>query len=113
MVCGYQLLAGMLWGEVGDGGVFMGGAPCAVRQRRWFGWCAHAARRVADAGAQAVITGNVGPKAFNALRASGVDVYLTHVGTVEMMVERLMTGRLERSTRASRAGYAGDDPVSY
>lgn len=66
-----------------------------------------AARRVADAGAQAVITGNVGPKAFDALRAAGVDVYLTHVGTVDRVVERLASGRLKRSTSASRAGYAG------
>jgi predicted Fe-Mo cluster-binding NifX family protein len=64
-----------------------------------------AAHRVADAGAQAVITGNVGPKAFEALSTAGVNVYLTHVGTVEVVVKRLMSGRLERTTRASPTGH--------
>ena len=64
-----------------------------------------AAHRVADAGTRVVITGNVGLKAFDALRGAGVDVYLTYVGTAGMVVERLMSGRLERATRASRTGH--------
>ena len=64
-----------------------------------------AARKVVDAGVQAVITGNVGPLAFEALRAAGVDVYLTYVGAVDRTVARFTAGRLKRATRASRAGH--------
>jgi len=64
-----------------------------------------AARRVADAGAQAVITGNIGSKALEALQVAGVDVYLTYAGTVDRTVERLKSGRLQQATRASWAGH--------
>jgi len=65
-----------------------------------------AARAVVDLGARAVVTGNVGPNAFEALRAAGIDVYLTYAGTVERVVERLESGGLRPALRPSRRGHA-------
>jgi predicted Fe-Mo cluster-binding NifX family protein len=66
-----------------------------------------AAQTVIDHRAEAVITGNVGPKALQALRAAGVQVYLTYVGTVESTVQRLMQGRLQPTTGPSRGQHPG------
>ena len=53
-----------------------------------------AAGNVIDAGAGAVISGSVGPKAFASLRAGGVAVYLGAEGTVKDVIERFKSGRL-------------------
>ncbi len=63
-----------------------------------------AAALVAASGAEAVITGNVGPKAFKALQAAGVEVYLVYTGTVEQVVERLKAGKLRRADKPTRKG---------
>jgi predicted Fe-Mo cluster-binding NifX family protein len=47
-----------------------------------------AARFVVERGAQAVVTGNVGPNAFGVFQASGVPVYLFEGGTVYIDDER-------------------------
>jgi predicted Fe-Mo cluster-binding NifX family protein len=54
-----------------------------------------AARNVARLGVKAVVTGNVGPKAFAALKAAGIDVYLGANGTVREALEQFKTGALE------------------
>ena len=46
-------------------------------------------------GAQAVLTGNVGPNAFNVLQAAGVAVYSVSSGTVRQAVEALNSGQLQ------------------
>ena len=52
------------------------------------------AKRIAQLGAQAVITGNVGPKAFSALQAAGVKVYSGAAGTVREALEQLRAEQL-------------------
>ncbi len=63
-------------------------------------------RGLSSTSARAVVTGNVGPNAFEALRAAGIDVYLTYAGTVERVVERLESGGLRPALRPSRRGHA-------
>ena len=64
-----------------------------------------AARNVADAGVQAVITGSVGPRAFAALQAAGVPVYLEASGTVGEAIERYKAGKLQPAGGANVDGH--------
>lgn len=56
-----------------------------------------AARTVADLGAQAVITGHCGPKAFRTLIAFDTDVYLEAAGTVKESIEAFSLNRLTKA----------------
>ena len=51
-----------------------------------------AGQAVADLGVEAVLTGNVGPKAFAALQAANVKVYPGATGTVKEAVAKLKAG---------------------
>jgi len=64
-----------------------------------------AARNVIGAGAEAVITGNVGPKAFAALRAGNVEVYVGPTGLVRDAVEQFKAGRLRPADAESVDGH--------
>jgi predicted Fe-Mo cluster-binding NifX family protein len=64
-----------------------------------------AAQRVIDNQAAAVITGHCGPKAFRALKAAGVEVYLTNGGTVAQAVEQFDTGELRLAATADVDGH--------
>lgn len=66
----------------------------AINQSAAHGAGIQAAKTVVDAGAQAMITGNVGPKALAALRAAGVDVYQVAGGSVQQAVEQFKQGCL-------------------
>ena len=50
------------------------------------------AERVANAGVQVVLSGYVGPKAFDALKAAGIKVCQDVSGTVREAVERFQKG---------------------
>ncbi|WP_029894506.1 NifB/NifX family molybdenum-iron cluster-binding protein [Desulfohalovibrio reitneri] len=63
------------------------------------------AQNVADAGAKAVITGHVGPKAFTALRKGGIDIYLVEGDTVAGAIENLKAGRLQPAEGPDRQGH--------
>ncbi len=63
------------------------------------------AQAVARLKVDAVITGNVGPKAFSALGTAGVEVFLAGGGTVEEVVEQLKAGQLIKAQQASVAGH--------
>ena len=54
-----------------------------------------AGQNVIDLGAQAVVTGNVGPKAFRTLEAGNVKIYIGATGTVGEAIEQLKTGKLQ------------------
>jgi len=62
-------------------------------------------RNVAELGVEAVITGNVGPKAFATLNASGIKVYIGSDGTVAEALERFKAGKLECAGQASVEGH--------
>jgi predicted Fe-Mo cluster-binding NifX family protein len=56
-----------------------------------------AAQTIASRGVKAVITGNVGPNAFQALSAAGVRIVTGAYGTVREVVERYKRGELKEA----------------
>jgi len=64
-----------------------------------------AGRTVVDLGVAAVITGNVGPKAFTTLQAGNVKVYLGASGTVKEAVEKFKAGQLQGTEKANVEGH--------
>ncbi len=66
-----------------------------------------AAQFVIEQGAQAVLTGNVGPNAFDVFQAANVPIYLVGGGTVGETVEAYKAGRLPSATNASVQAHAG------
>ena len=64
-----------------------------------------AAQKVAALRADAVLTGNVGPKAFTALQAGKVTVYVGVIGTVREALEKFQSGQLKQATTASVEGH--------
>jgi len=64
-----------------------------------------AGRNVVDLGVEAVITGNVGPKAFGALQACGVKIYIGADGSVADAVDKFKAGELECVAKANVEGH--------
>lgn len=60
---------------------------------------------VIDAGASALITGNVGPKAFTALLKGDVDIYLCSDCTVGEAVDNFRAGKLVKCEDANVEGH--------
>ncbi len=52
-------------------------------------------RRVVELGAESVITGHVGPKAFSTLQAGGVRVFVGATGSVSDAISQFKAGKLE------------------
>jgi predicted Fe-Mo cluster-binding NifX family protein len=66
-----------------------------------------AAQFVIEQGAEAVVTGNVGPNAFNVFRSAGVSVYVGQGGTVRDAVQAFKSNQLGEvggATGPARAG---------
>jgi len=59
------------------------------------------AQNVVNAGASVVVTGNVGPKAFQVLKAAGVKVYLAEGVTVQEAIDRYKSGQLTAAETSS------------
>jgi predicted Fe-Mo cluster-binding NifX family protein len=66
-----------------------------------------AGRTVADLGVAAVLTGNVGPKAFATLQAADIKIYPGASGTVKQAVERFKAGQLQVADGANVEGHWG------
>ena len=66
-----------------------------------------AAQNVVNRGAAAVITGQVGPNAYQVLAAAGVPIYLFGGGTVRQAVEAFRAGRLGTASQATRPAHFG------
>ncbi len=66
-----------------------------------------AAQFVVERGAQAVVTGNVGPNAFNVFQPANVSVHLFGGGTVRQAVEAYKAGQLSSAGGASAQAHAG------
>lgn len=62
-----------------------------------------AAQTVAKAGAETIITGNMGPNAFRTLSAAGIKVFTGANGTVKETVEKYKKGEL-KETEAPNVG---------
>ena len=66
-----------------------------------------AAQFVIQRGAQAVVSGNIGPNAFSVFQGSGVPVYLFGGGTVREAVEAYKAGRLQPVGGANVPAHSG------
>ena len=64
-----------------------------------------AAQKVIELDMEAVVTGNVGPKAFSALQAGDIKVYIGATGSVEDALAQFNAGQLERVTEANVEGH--------
>ena len=64
-----------------------------------------AAETVARLGAEAVVTGNVGPKAFRVLNTAGIKVYLCPQTTVDEAVRKFKAGELKEVSSANVEGH--------
>jgi len=66
-----------------------------------------AAQTIAGKGAKVLITGNVGPNAFQALAAAGIKVVVSASGTVRQAVEKYKRGKLGETGSATVSGHFG------
>jgi len=69
------------------------------------------ARKIANRGAQCVLTGNCGPNAHQALTAAGIDVITGCDGTIRDVIEQFKAGQLtaaKQPTAPARAGTQGE-----
>jgi len=57
-----------------------------------------AAQTVANEGAEVVITGNIGPNAFNVLSQTGIKVVTGATGKVKEAVEKYLKGELKETS---------------
>jgi len=64
-----------------------------------------AGRNIANLGADAVITGNVGPNAFKTLTAAKVKVFLTEKQTVQQAIDSYNAGKLKEVDQANVEGH--------
>ena len=64
-----------------------------------------AAQTIVKAGAQALVTGHCGPKAFRVLEAAGVKVYNTDAPTIVEALARFRAGRLTEAMAANVEGH--------
>jgi predicted Fe-Mo cluster-binding NifX family protein len=66
-----------------------------------------AAQIIASKGAKIVITGNVGPNAFQALSAAGIKIITGAYGTVREVVEKYKRGELKETGAPTVGGHFG------
>lgn len=66
-----------------------------------------AAQTIANKRVDVVITGNIGPNAFNVLSAAGIRTVTGASGTVKEVVERYKRGELRETTNATVGGHFG------
>ncbi len=66
-----------------------------------------AAQTVAEKGATVVITGSVGPNAYQGLAAAEIEIYTGATGTVEQALANFQTGKLARSGEATGVRHGG------
>ena len=66
-----------------------------------------AAQTIVNKGVEVVITGNVGPNAYSALRVSSIEVITGVSGTVEEAVGRFKRGELKATDKPTVSGHFG------
>ncbi|MBN1786928.1 MAG: NifB/NifX family molybdenum-iron cluster-binding protein [Sedimentisphaerales bacterium] len=62
-------------------------------------------QNIANLGAEAVITGNVGPNAFKTLSAASIKIYLAGEQTVADAIEAFKAGKLKEVSQANVEGH--------
>jgi len=66
-----------------------------------------AAQKVAKTGVEAILTGNVGPNAYQTLSAAGIKVVTGANGTIKEVVEKYKKGELKETRGASVNSHFG------
>ena len=64
-----------------------------------------AGQNIADLGAESVITGHVGPKAFAVLQAAEIKIYTGATGTVKNALQQFKSGSLQCADGADVQGH--------
>jgi predicted Fe-Mo cluster-binding NifX family protein len=64
-----------------------------------------AAETVSRLGAECLLTGHCGPKAFRTLAAAGIRVYTGAAGTVAQTIDSYLQGRLKQAATADVDGH--------
>ena len=62
-------------------------------------------RNIANLGADAVVTGNIGPNAFKTLAAAGVKIFLAEKQTVQQAIDSYKAGELKEVSQANVEGH--------
>lgn len=65
------------------------------------------AQLIVDKGVKAVLTGNVGPNAFRALSAAGIEIVTGAVGSVKEAVEKFSRGEFDRTVAPTVSDHHG------
>lgn len=63
------------------------------------------AQNIARLGAQALITGHCGPKAFRVLKAAGIKIYNTSAASIKEALELYTAGKLAEATSSDVEGH--------
>lgn len=66
-----------------------------------------AAQTILNKEAKIVITGNIGPNAFKALSAAGVEVLIEGPETIRVVLEKFQSGKLKKTATATVESHAG------
>jgi predicted Fe-Mo cluster-binding NifX family protein len=66
-----------------------------------------ASQLVAQKGAEAVITGSVGPNAYQGLSAAGIEMYTGATGTVKQALDDFQGGKLKLTGEATGTRHGG------
>ena len=66
-----------------------------------------AAQTIANKGVQAIITGNVGPNAFQTLSAAGVKIFTGQSGTIRDAIEKFKKGELKETQGPNVGSHSG------
>ncbi len=66
-----------------------------------------AAQTIASKGVEVLITGNVGPNAFQALSAAGIRIVIGAFGNVREVVEKYKSGELKETSSPTVRGHFG------
>ncbi|RLI68489.1 dinitrogenase iron-molybdenum cofactor biosynthesis protein [Candidatus Heimdallarchaeota archaeon] len=66
-----------------------------------------AAQTIANKGIEAIITGNVGPNAFQTLSAAGIRIYTGASGTVREVIEKYKKGEFKETENPNVGSHSG------
>ncbi len=64
-----------------------------------------AAQTVARSGADVIISGHIGPKAYAALSGGGMTIYLAQEGTIQEVIQAFKNGKLQSTQGADKPGH--------
>jgi predicted Fe-Mo cluster-binding NifX family protein len=69
-----------------------------------------AAQTMANRGVDVLITGNVGPNAFQALASAGIKIFVGATGIVKEVIEKFKNGELTETQAPTVGGHSGRAP---